>query len=265
MKPNESKKALFKVSPLVASLVLTAGGMSQVQAQDAEARVLEEVVVTGRKREENLQEVPASIVAIPAETIERANITSARDVTTRIPNVSMVESLSPTSTYIIVRGIAATRNSEPAVSMVVDGIQVGSATEISQSYYDVEQIELLKGPQGSLYGRNALGGALIVNSKQPSDEFEGRISTGAGGDGLFELNGSVSAPLGENLFLRLSGNHKSFDGTIENQYLTNVLERTSRANTGDVPGQSNMDFEENNDIRVQLLWHPTDTVFANCI
>ena len=204
-------------------------------------------------------------IHVPPETIERANITAARDVTVRIPNTSIVESLSPTSTYVIVRGIAATRNSEPAVSMVVDGIQVGSATEISQSYFDVEQIELLKGPQGSLYGRNALGGALIINSKQPGDEFEGRVSTGFGGDGLFELNGSMSIPLADNLYMRVAGNHKSFDGTLENEYLTQVLERTARANTGNVPGQSNMDFEENNDYRVQLLWHPTDTISANFI
>ena len=259
-------KSLITLSPLALILAVAVDGVKVAQAQEEEATgVLEEVVVTGRKREENLQDVPASIVAIPAETIERANISAARDVTTRIPNVSLVESLSPTSTYIIVRGIASTRNSEPAVSMVVDGVQVGSATEISQSYYDVQQIELLKGPQGSLYGRNALGGALIINSKQPGDEAEGRVRIGAGGDGFFELNGSLSVPVTEDFYLRFAGNHKSFDGNINNEYLSRVLADAARANTGSVPGNTAMDFEENNDYRIQAMWYPSDKLKINAI
>ena len=263
MTSSDRIKSLFMLSPLVLVLMVAIDDSGVAQAQEEATGVLEEVIVTGRKREENLQDVPAAVVAISSETIERANISSARDITTRVPNVSIVESLSPTSTYIIVRGIASTRNSEPAVSMVVDGVQVGSATEISQSYYDVEQIELLKGPQGSLYGRNALGGALIINSKKPADEMEGRVSIGAGGDGWFELNGSLSAPVSENLFLRFAGNHKSYDGSIENQYLNRVLGGASRANTGEVPGSSPMDFEENNDYRVQMLWYPSDKTSVN--
>jgi len=265
MTSSDRIKSLFMLSPLALVLMVAIDDSGVAQAQEEAAGVLEEVVVTGRKREENLQDVPAAIVAISSETIERANISSARDVTMRVPNVSIVESLSPTSTYIIVRGIASTRNSEPAVSMVVDGVQVGSATEISQAYYDVDQIELLKGPQGSLYGRNALGGALIINSKKPSDEVEGRLRVGTGDAGFFEVNGSLSAPVSDNLFLRFSGAHSSYDGSIENQYLNRVFDAASRANTGNVPSNSAMDFEENNAYRIQMLWDPTDTTSVNLI
>jgi len=238
------------------------GPNTEEEAANDESKVvgveLERITVTARRRTENLQEVPDTVVSMGETLISRANITSARDVTNRIPNVSIVESLSPTSTFIIVRGISSIRNSEPAVAVIVDGVQVGSASEISQSFFDVEQIELLKGPQGALYGRNAIGGALIISSKKPSDVLEGKLTTGIGTDGLFEVSGSLSGPISDELFFRVAGNHKSFDGTIENEYLNNVYERNARGVTGDSPSSSNMDFEENNDFRTQLLWQVSD-------
>jgi len=219
---------------------------------------LEEVTVTARRKSENLQEVPDTVVAISADTVERANITAARDIAARIPNVSLVESLSPTSTYIIVRGIASVRNSEPAVAVIVDGVQVGSATEVSQSYYDVEQIELLKGPQGALYGRNALGGALIITSKKPEEEFQGKFRIGTGEDGLSEVSGSLSGALTDDLIFRVAGNQKTFDGNIENEFLSSVVGRSGDGVTGPNPSKSYMDFEENNDLRFQLFWEPSD-------
>jgi iron complex outermembrane recepter protein len=253
---NDSMNKNKSVFAVLMGLFAGAGAASPATAQVDDVNqarnsgpALEEVVVIARMREENLQEVPASIVVMSSDLIQRSDISAARDVTVRVPNVSIVESLSPTSTYIFSRGVGATRNSEPAVSLIIDGVQVGSATEISQSFYDVEQIELLKGPQGSLYGRNALGGALVVTSKKPSDQFEGRINAGAGGDGLVEIGGSVAGPITDTLSYRLSGNFRDFDGTIENEYL---------------PGSGNeMDFEKNRDYRGQLFWEPGDNTSVN--
>ncbi|WNC72182.1 TonB-dependent receptor [Thalassotalea psychrophila] len=219
---------------------------------------LERITVTARRRNENLQVVPDTVVSIGEAEISRANITTAVDVTARIPNVSMVESLSPTSTYIMVRGITSVRNSEPAVAMIIDGVQVGSSTEMSQSFFDVEQIELLKGPQGALYGRNAIGGALIVTSKKPGDTLEGRLTTGVGNGGLFEVSGSLAVPVTDDLFFRVAGNHKSFDGLIENEHLEGVLERSNAGVVGKVQKDSMMDFQENNDFRAQFIWEASD-------
>ncbi len=242
------------------AVVVGAEAMAETPASDNDRSYgLEEVTVTARRKSENLQVVPDTVVAISSDTVERANITAARDVAARIPNVSLVESLSPTSTYIIVRGIASVRNSEPAVAVIVDGVQIGSSTEVSQSYHDVEQIELLKGPQGALYGRNALGGALIVTSKKPTDELQGKVKVGTGEDGLREVTGSLSGQLTDGLLFRVAGSHKSFDGNIENEFLSDVLTRSGGAVTGPKPSNSYMDFEENNDLRVQLLWEPSDT------
>ncbi len=221
--------------------------------------ILEEVTVTARRRAESLQSVPDTIVAISGASAERANITAARDIAAKIPNVSLVESLSPTSTYIIVRGISSVRNSEPAVAVIIDGVQVGSASEVSQAYYDIERIELLKGPQGALYGRNALGGALLVTSRKPTQENEGKITAGFGENGLFELSGSVSGPIHESLLFRLSGSHKSFDGNIKNEYLSGTLGRSQAGVSGKSPGASYMDFEEIDGYRAQLLWTPNES------
>ncbi len=244
---------------IVATSYMGVSANTLAEEQVKEDYALEQVVVTARKKSENLQEVPDTVAVLSGEAVEKANITAARDVVTKMPNVSIVESLSPTSTFIIVRGISSVRNSEPAVAVVVDGVQVGSASEVSQSYYDVEQIELLKGPQGALYGRNALGGALIITSKKPTDAFEGKINVGTGGGNLKEVSASISGPLATGLFFRVSGNQKSFDGTIENEYLSRVLERNNRAVTGASPSSSYMDFEDNEDFRVQLLWEPSDS------
>jgi len=267
---NETMKSKNNIFAALMGLFVGTGSASSALAQSEDSgatassgAMLEEIVVTARMRDENLQEVPATIVVMSSDLIERADIRAARDITVRVPNVSIVESLSPTSTYIFSRGVGATRNSEPAVSLIIDGVQVGSATEISQSFYDVEQMELLKGPQGSLYGRNALGGALVVTSKKPTDEVEGRVSIGTGEDGLFELNGGVSGPITDNLSIRLAGNHRSFDGNIENEYLTGVQGRANAGSTGSGSSSSNMDFEESNDYRVQLFWEPTDKTSVN--
>ncbi|MEH6607347.1 MAG: TonB-dependent receptor, partial [Pseudomonadales bacterium] len=254
-----------KLSSAVASVILLMIGAQEVNAQSSGSTgaTLEEVTVTARRKSENLQTVPDTIVAISADMVERANIVAARDIAMKIPNVSLVESLSPTSTYIIVRGIASVRNSEPAVAVVVDGVQIGSSTEVSQSYFDVEQIELLKGPQGALYGRNALGGALIITSKAPTDELTGKVRAGTGSDGLFEVSGALSGPLTDTLKFRVAANHRSFDGDIENTYLNSVLARNNAGVTGPTPSSSNMNFEENNDLRAQLFWDPTDATSVN--
>ena len=238
--------------------LLSALSGSSVQAQEEESFALEEILVTARKRSENLQDVPDSIVAISASTVERANITEARDVVGRIPNVSIVESLSPTSTYLIVRGIASQRNTEPSVAVIIDGVQVGSASEVSQSFYDVEQIEVLKGPQGALYGRNAIGGAMIVTSKKPSNEFMGKLTAGIGDNGWYEVGGYVSGPITDNLFFRVAGSNKSWDGAIENHFLTRQFNRVEKDVSNEKAEKSYMDFVHNKDFRAQLLWEPSE-------
>ncbi len=230
-----------------------------VAAQGGDA--LEEVVVTARKRAENLQDIPDTVVALSAETIERARIEMVRDVTARIPNVSIEESLSPTSTFIGARGVVSTRNGEPAVAMVVDGVQIGSSTEVSQAFHDVERIEVLKGPQGALYGRNAIGGAILITTKEPTDQLSGRATAGYGSGNFMEFNGSLSGPITDNLKFRLAGNFKDFDGTFKNVFLDQLASGATTSPALDLRDDADAyaDFETNKDVRGRLLWTPLET------
>jgi iron complex outermembrane receptor protein len=244
----------------IALAIICTGLTCSTVSEAEETNVLEEVTVMGRKREENLQEVPDSIVAFGADMIERANIVQVRDVVAQVPNVSIEESLSPTSTFIGVRGVVSTRNGEPAVAMVVDGVQIGSSTEISQAFHDAERIEVLKGPQGALYGRNAIGGAIIITSKTPTDELSGKVTAGLGNSDLVEFDGALSGPVTDNLKFRVATSFRDFDGTILNEYLH---ELASGANVTSALNLSNKedaytDFETNKDWRANLLWTPSD-------
>jgi iron complex outermembrane receptor protein len=245
-------------------LVLLASGFlfvpADASAQSDTSGVLEEVIVTARKRFENLQLVPDTVVAFSADTIEQANMVMVRDVTSMIPNVSIEESLSPTSTFIGIRGVISTRNGEPAVAMVVDGVQIGNASEVSQAFFDVESIEVLKGPQGALYGRNAIGGAILITSKPPTDEFSGKITGGIGNSDLMEAFGHISGPISDDWKFRISGNFRDFDGTILNEYLNELASGANITSADNWRNSSDAytDFETNKDVRGQLFWTPGD-------
>ncbi|MEX2525254.1 MAG: TonB-dependent receptor [Gammaproteobacteria bacterium] len=244
------------------ALIVSATGMTySVPAYTQGATVLEEVVVTARKREENLQDIPDTIVALSADTIERSHIVMVRDVTARIPNVSIEESLSPTSTFIGVRGVVSTRNGEPAVAMVVDGVQISSSTEISQAFIDAERIEVLKGPQGALYGRNAIGGAILITTKGVTDELSGSVKAGYGNHNFMEFDGSLSGPITDNLKFRIAANFRDFDGTITNEFIKELADGANISSALDVSkdASSYTDFETNKDLSGRLEWTPTDS------
>ena len=257
------KSVYMKRSTLCLAIAAVAP-LTPVQAQErAQEAMLEEVVVMARKRTENLQEVPDTVVALSADTLERSRVVHIRDVTSRVPNVSIEESLSPTSTFIGIRGVVSTRNGEPAVAMVVDGVQIASASEITQALFDVEQIEVLKGPQGALYGRNAIGGAVLITSKAPTDELTGRLTAGLGNAGLMEVNGSISGPITDSLRYRVSGNLRDFEGTIRNEYLAERIAGTGSPLISVDDTGAYTDFETNKDVRLQFVWDISDYTEAD--
>jgi iron complex outermembrane receptor protein len=248
-----------------AATLLLPLSVAPAHAQEAAEGVLQEVFVTARKRSEDLQRVPDSVAALSSETIERANVIQVRDVTARVPNVSIEESLSPTSTFIGVRGVVSTRNGEPAVAIVVDGVQIGSATEVTQALYDLQSIEVLKGPQGALYGRNAIGGAIIVTSKPPSDTAEGNVTVGLGSGDLLEARGSLTGPLTDRLSFRVAANFRDFAGTLVNQNLRELADGSNVSPSLNLGSgrDAYVDFETNKDVRAQLLWKISDATSAD--
>ena len=188
----------------VVALSLVAGGLPGRVAAEEGAGVIEEIVVTARKRSESLQDVPISVAAVSGDVLEAAAYQELNDIDRITPNV-VFEGLDRTKPLINVRGIGTRTydpGSDPSVGVFVDGVYLGRFGGLDMDLAQIERIEVLKGPQGTLYGRNTIGGALSVVTKDPSDEFEAQVSAEAGasdisGDDLWSISGRVSGPLGE--------------------------------------------------------------------
>ena len=133
----------------------------------------------------------------PRETIEAAGIDRPADFIARVPNMTLVETQNAGNAFVVIRGISQARNSEPSVAVLVDGVLETNPAEFNQELFDIEQIEVLKGPQGAVYGRNAIGGAIIIQTKDPGDEFEGRVKLGYGNENSMRAQAGISGPLGD--------------------------------------------------------------------
>src|SRR5690349_23856871 len=131
------------------------------QAQPAVTR-LEEVIVTARKRDEASLDVPVAVNVFTAADIAAAGIERPQDFIDLTPNMTMVRTQNQGTSFITVRGISQARNSEPSVAVVVDGVAMANPSQFNQELIDIESIQVLKGPQGALYGRNAIGGAILI-------------------------------------------------------------------------------------------------------
>jgi iron complex outermembrane recepter protein len=178
---------------------------------------LEEIVVTALRRAESLQDAPATVTAFDAETVEQARIQSMRDYVNLTSNMTLMETQNNAFAFVNIRGLAQIRNVDPTVAVVVDGVLSTTSLAFSQDLYDIQQIEVLKGPQGALYGRNATGGAINITTKQPTNDFEAYVRGGYGNGDNASLSGVVSGPLVEDTLLaRVVVGYKDADGWRDN-------------------------------------------------
>jgi iron complex outermembrane receptor protein len=231
------------------ALALAAPVPATVHAQETEALGLEEIVVTARKRDESLQEVPVAISAFSAEEIESAGITRPQDFIALTPNMQMVQTQNQGTSFIVVRGISQARNSEPSVAVSIDGVLLANPSQFNQELFDIQSIEVLKGPQGALYGRNAIGGAIIIQTREPSyDVIEGRVTAGFDSGPGYYVRGGIGGPVAESERLRfqVSGSYFDTDGYIDNPYL-------------DEEADPFKDFSG----RARLIWDVTDDFTAD--
>lgn len=187
-------------------------------SQDSASDAIEEIVVTSRKRAENLQEIPDSVTVFGAEVIERAGINTVTDFAALTPNLTAYGNFRPNLTNITIRGFTSTQLGEPPVAFVVDGITVPNIEFMNQGLVDIQQIEVIRGPQGALYGKNAIGGAINITTKAPSEETEFVVRGAFGEGGDKRLNAAVSGSLGDKAVYRLAGFYRDFDGLITDTF-----------------------------------------------
>ena len=146
-------------------------------------------------RNETFQSVPITMNVFTAQTIQAAGIETPRDFIALVPNMTLVEVQNVGNSFVTIRGISQARNSEPSVAVLIDGVLETNPYQFNEELYDIKQIEVLKGPQGALYGRNAIGGAIIVHTEDPSDHFEASTRLGVGNGVSERVQGAISGPI----------------------------------------------------------------------
>ncbi|MBK6801963.1 MAG: TonB-dependent receptor [Novosphingobium sp.] len=199
---NSRRSSGWLLSSAVIAVVAAQPAWAQEQSADAGQGGITDIVVTARKQSESLQEVPMSISAVSGKDLESAGYTELNDVARLSGNV-FFEAADRSKPQIYIRGVG-TRSydagSDSSVGIFVDGVYLGRFGAMDMDLMDVERVELLRGPQGSLYGRNTIGGAISVVTRDPSSSLKGKLSgelgtSDVGGDWLYSLGASVSGPI----------------------------------------------------------------------
>ena len=189
-------------------------------AAAASAPQLETVVVTAQKRAEPLQSVPVSDKAFSATQIVDAGIKTTQDFIALVPNVGFENSYTYANSFVSIRGVNQINNGDSPVAVVVDGVPQANQKQLKMNLFDVQRIEVLKGPQGALYGRNAIGGAIVIDTKRPTNKLEGFADVDYSNGNRRELTGGISgAIVDDRVLFRVVGQTLKSDGLIENEYL----------------------------------------------
>lgn len=188
------------------------------QSPDDSNPVLEEIIVTAQKREQSLQDVAIAVSVISGEKLAEFAISNLEEMSQYVPNFSQVA--TPTSNVVIIRGIGSGPNAgfEQSVGTFKDGVYLGRARQTLAPLFDLARVEVLKGPQSILFGKNTVAGAVNINSNRPGYEASARIAGLYGSQGERQLQGYVNGPLDERLAGRLALYGSGLDGWVENDY-----------------------------------------------
>jgi iron complex outermembrane recepter protein len=222
----------YGLSGLASGLLLLSSTQSaQAQATSSvdtgrASAQLEEIVVTARRREESLQNVPVAVTALTAEALERRQILDTTDLDRVTPSMQFTSygqlSGNNSAAVVFIRGVGQldpTPAVDPGVGIYVDDVYMGRAVGGAMAFFDTESIQVLRGPQGTLFGRNTIGGAVLINTVVPGDEFEGKARVTVGDDSLWELFSAATLPLSDTAALRIAAGARQRDG-----YVTRVFD-----------------------------------------
>lgn len=232
-----------------ASFAGTASAQDADEGTDENARRLDTITVTSQLREQSLQDVPTSVQAFSDEQFENFGVGSTDTLVTLTPSIAVNKFLTPYQSSIRIRGVGTNVSSplvESAVSMVVDGVVISRQAAFFTELSDIERVEVLRGPQSTLYGKNATAGVISIVTKKPSmDEFTGSVEATYNDYGDLTLRGTMSGPITENLAGSLTGvYYDEGDGII-----TNTFE-----------GGPSLDNAQSQGFRGKLYWEPSSNL-----
>jgi iron complex outermembrane receptor protein len=224
------------------SLLLSVSAVILTSALPAAAQV-EEIIVTARQRSEALSDVPATITAFTSETLQNAGVARVEDFVAMTPGVTIVSGNDEAgNNQVNIRGINGARDAENSFGLIIDGILMTNTAAVNREYPDLQQIEILKGPQGALYGRNAAAGAVIINTKKPGETQETILKGTAADNKTFASMVSTSGPISDRIFYKLQADWRRTDGFFKNTF-TN---------------QKNVDDYEGYNVNGRLVFEPSD-------
>ena len=232
------------ITGLAVALLMPLTGVEQTRAQGA--LQLEEVVVTARKREESLQDVSVAVTALSSAVLDSAQIFTSEDLVQMVPSLNLQKGTNARQSSFNIRGIGTESFStaaEPSVSTMLDGVVLGRSGAAFMQLLDIERIEVLRGPQGTLFGKNSSGGVVHIITRDPSEEFEGEAMLNAAEGDEYRGGLTLSGPLSDSFGYRFTANGSTRDGWIKNYYDGDKL-------------NSSDDWS----VRGKLRWTPTETL-----
>ncbi len=218
---NTMKHSLI-MTTAVSALIVNGGLLSTASAQDADEDSfgLEEIIITAERRAASLQDVPVAVSAFTASELDARQINEPIDIVDYIPNLFGANNtgLGTANSYYL-RGIGNTESIatfDPPVGTYVDNVYIARQNGNNVSFFDVERVEVLRGPQGTLFGRNTTGGAISVHMKKPSEEAGGFLELGYGDFGRWQARASVDTPISDTVLTKLSAFFVDGDGFVDN-------------------------------------------------
>jgi outer membrane receptor protein involved in Fe transport len=250
MSQSSRLRSLLAMGASAAVLSAVAAPAFAQQASGQQTTVIEELVVTAQKKEEALQDVPIAVSAFSQDTLEAQKIDGGPNLQLAIPNVTFAKSNFTNSFNFQIRGIGAKAvgaSADAGVGVHLNNAPQQSGNLFEAEFYDVERVEVLRGPQGTLYGRNATGGVVNVITAKPTDTFEGMIRAEVGNYGTQKVRGMVNLPLYEDkLAIRAAGTLVKRDGFVTNTFNGHKVDDRDLYST-----------------RVQVMFNPTEKLRTN--
>lgn len=236
----KEKPLTFACRTALASLAgITSLTLLPASIAAAQQSQLEEVIVTSTYREESLQEIPIAVTVLSGDLMAAEDIFDLTGISINTPNFSFTE-FAPGQTIPVMRGIGSADDGaglDNSIAIFLDGVYIGRGAGNNFEMFDLERVEVVRGPQGTLFGRNAIGGAVVIKTSKPSDEFEGKVALTAGNYGTIRAQGYVTGPLGDGVSGKLVASSRQHDGYVDNVVLGTELQD-----------------EDTMSLRGQLLW-----------
>ena len=257
-----SSRRLLLAGAVLPALLATpalAQNSAQPAGETGDPVAIQDIVVTARRKAENLQSVPIAITALSADSVRERNIQTAADLQKIVPSLSVATAVNRTTESFSIRGLGASQGAQVATT-AVNSVQTYFNEVPGQagvgSYYDLQNVQVLKGPQGTLFGRNTTGGAILFETRRPTFSLDGYVQIQGGTHGLYGIEGALNVPVIEDvLAIRVAGIEYHRDG-----FTTNYATRVNPDNSFTSLGTQKLDDRDYQSGRISILFQPTSSL-----